>query len=60
MLAECGVTPEEVSNIFITHAHFDRMGNLEAFPNATVYIQERELSKWVWSLRCRSNDGFAG
>jgi len=50
VLAECGVTPEEVSNVFITHAHFDHMGNLEEFPNATVFIQERELSKWVWSM----------
>ena len=35
---------------FITHAHFDHMGNIEEFPNATFYIQERELSKWVWSM----------
>ena len=26
------------------------MGNIEDFPNATFYIQERELSKWVWSM----------
>ena len=50
VLAECGVAPEEVSTIFITHAHFDHTGNLEEFPNATVFIQERELSKWVWSM----------
>ena len=34
----------------MTHAHFDHMGNIEAFPNATFYIQERELSKWVWTM----------
>jgi N-acyl homoserine lactone hydrolase len=50
VLAECGVTPAEVSTIFITHCHFDHMGNMDAFPNATFYIQERELSKWVWSM----------
>ena len=50
VLAECGVSPEEVSSVFVTHAHFDHMGNLDAFPNATVYIQERELSKWVWAM----------
>src|SRR2546429_9668651 len=47
VLAECGVSPGDVSTIFITHAHFDHMGNLEQFPNATFYIQERELSQWV-------------
>jgi glyoxylase-like metal-dependent hydrolase (beta-lactamase superfamily II) len=50
VLAECGVAPEDVSTIFITHAHFDHMGNIEDFPNATFYLQERELSKWVWSM----------
>ena len=50
VLAECGVAPEDVSTIFITHAHFDHMGNIEEFPNATFYIQERELLKWVWAM----------
>jgi len=50
VLAECGVTPEDVSSVFLTHSHFDHMGNIEDFPNATFYIQERELSKWVWTL----------
>lgn len=50
VLAECGVSPDEVSSVFITHAHFDHMGNIEEFPNATFYMQERELSKWVWSM----------
>src|SRR5271169_3763786 len=50
VLAECGLTPEDVTSIFITHAHFDHMGNIEDFPNAKFYIQERELSKWVWAM----------
>src|SRR5579863_6876151 len=50
VLAECGLKPEDVSNIFITHAHFDHMGNIEDFPNAKFYLQERELSKWVWAM----------
>ncbi len=50
VLAECGISPEDVSNIFITHGHFDHMGNIEDFPNARFFIQERELSKWVWAM----------
>jgi glyoxylase-like metal-dependent hydrolase (beta-lactamase superfamily II) len=50
VLAECSIAPADVSTIFLTHAHFDHMGNIEDFPNATFYIQERELSKWVWTM----------
>lgn len=50
VLSECGVKPEDVDTVFVTHAHFDHMGNTDDFPNATFYIQERELSKWVWAM----------
>lgn len=50
VLAECGVGPQDVTHVFITHAHFDHMGGLEFFPNATFYIQERELTSWVSTM----------
>ena len=50
VLGECGVRPEDVDTVFITHAHFDHFGNVEDFPNATFYIQEREIAKWVWAM----------
>src|SRR5690349_16839567 len=50
VLAECGVKPADVSHVLITHAHFDHMGATDDFPNATFYLQERELSKWVWAM----------
>ncbi|MDD1790177.1 N-acyl homoserine lactonase family protein [Burkholderia gladioli] len=50
VLAECAVAPEDVDTVFITHAHFDHLGNTNDFPNATFYIQERELSKWIWAM----------
>lgn len=50
VLAECGAAPEDVTSIFITHAHFDHMGGTDDFPNAKFYVQERELSKWVWAM----------
>ena len=50
VLAECGVTPADVTTVLITHAHFDHMGGLDLFPNARFYIQKREIDKWVWAL----------
>jgi glyoxylase-like metal-dependent hydrolase (beta-lactamase superfamily II) len=50
VLAGIGLTPEVVDTVFITHAHFDHFGNVEDFPNATFYIQEREIAKWTWAM----------
>jgi glyoxylase-like metal-dependent hydrolase (beta-lactamase superfamily II) len=50
VLQKCDVKPEDVDSIFVTHGHFDHFGNVDAFPNAKVYIQEREISKWVWAM----------
>jgi len=50
VLAECGLTPADVDTVFVTHAHFDHFGNVEAFPNATFYIQRDEIEKWVWAM----------
>jgi N-acyl homoserine lactone hydrolase len=47
VLGEAGLKPEDVTDIFITHAHFDHMGGIALFPKATFYLQERELSAWV-------------
>ena len=49
VLAEVGLRPEDVSHVLLTHAHFDHAGNTDAFPKAVFYMQERELSKWVWA-----------
>lgn len=50
VLAKVGVRPDDIDTIFITHAHFDHMGNLQAFPNAHVYVQARELERWEYAL----------
>jgi N-acyl homoserine lactone hydrolase len=50
VLVELGLTPDQIEHVFLTHAHFDHMGGLDFFPKAKFYLQERELSKWVWTL----------
>ncbi|MFB2552048.1 N-acyl homoserine lactonase family protein [Ensifer soli] len=58
VLAECGIAPEDVTDILITHAHFDHMGAIHLFPNATFYVQKRELDKWAWALSLGSEYRF--
>jgi N-acyl homoserine lactone hydrolase len=50
VLGSCGVKPEDVTHVFVTHAHFDHFGGADHFSNAKFFIQERELSKWVWAM----------
>ena len=37
-----GVAPSDVTDIVISHAHWDHMGGIDLFPGATVWIQEDE------------------
>jgi N-acyl homoserine lactone hydrolase len=39
-----GVQPDEVTDVFLTHAHYDHAVNFTLFPAATVWIGEQELS----------------
>jgi glyoxylase-like metal-dependent hydrolase (beta-lactamase superfamily II) len=45
-LARLGVDPGSVSRLVLTHLHYDHTGNLDAFPEAELYVQERELEFW--------------
>jgi len=38
-----GVKPDEVTDIVISHAHWDHMGGIDLFPKATVWIQKDEF-----------------
>jgi glyoxylase-like metal-dependent hydrolase (beta-lactamase superfamily II) len=38
-----GVKPEEVTDVVISHAHWDHMGGIDLFPKATVWIQKEEF-----------------
>lgn len=58
VLDEVGVRPEDIDTVIVTHAHFDHFGNITAFPSATFYLQERELTQWVWALALPGNQQY--
>lgn len=43
ILESIGVSTEEITDIIITHSHFDHMGGIHLFPNAKIFIQSKEL-----------------
>ena len=50
LLEELGVTPGDVSDIVVSHAHYDHMGSIHKFPTAQIYLQKHELLSWVEAM----------
>jgi glyoxylase-like metal-dependent hydrolase (beta-lactamase superfamily II) len=50
LLGEMGVAADSVTDLIVTHAHFDHMGSIAQFPNAHVYIQKSELLSWYEAI----------
>lgn len=52
-LEELGVAPSDITDICITHLHFDHIGGLvtpegtAAFPQATLHIAKAEYDAWI-------------
>lgn len=46
-LAAIGVRPEDVTDIIVTHVHWDHADGVDLFPNARVWIQAEEYRHYV-------------
>ena len=42
-----GLQPEDLTDIVISHAHWDHMGGIDLFPKATVWIQKEEYAYYT-------------
>lgn len=58
LLREIGVTPDRVSDIVLSHAHFDHMGSIAEFPNARLFLQKREYLSWMEAFALPRQFGF--
>jgi glyoxylase-like metal-dependent hydrolase (beta-lactamase superfamily II) len=38
-----GVKPEDITDVVISHAHWDHMGGIDLFPHADIWIQKEEF-----------------
>ena len=58
MIAEIGVSADAVTDIVLSHAHFDHMGSIEQFPKATLHIQKSEFLSWIELMALPRQFGF--
>ena len=58
MLEEMGVARDDVSDIVLSHAHFDHMGSIAEFPKARLHIQKREYLSWLEAMALPRQYGF--
>src|SRR5262249_6406928 len=46
-VAKTGVKPEEITDIIISHMHWDHAGSMDQFPQARVWIQKDEYTYYT-------------
>lgn len=58
VLDAVGIEPAEVSDVLLTHLHFDHAGSLGLFPAARVFLSGREYRHWAGSTAEERRAGF--
>ncbi|EMJ98219.1 N-acyl homoserine lactonase family protein [Leptospira alstonii] len=43
LLKKCGIDPKEITDVVLTHFHFDHAGGIFLFPSATLHVQNHDL-----------------
>jgi glyoxylase-like metal-dependent hydrolase (beta-lactamase superfamily II) len=51
-LEALGTHPQDISDVILTHLHWDHAGNLDKLPNATFHIQDKEVDYATGRCMC--------
>lgn len=54
LLARVDVAANDVSDVIVTHMHYDHAGNLSAFPGALIHMQEAEMRYCTGRRMCHA------
>ncbi|MBI3309003.1 MAG: N-acyl homoserine lactonase family protein [Candidatus Melainabacteria bacterium] len=58
LLSRFNISPESVTDIILTHAHWDHAGGVHLFPNAKVWIQKGEFLDSVYLTQKGNKKGY--
>jgi glyoxylase-like metal-dependent hydrolase (beta-lactamase superfamily II) len=53
-LAALGHTAEDVTDVIVTHMHWDHLGHLANFPNARIHVHKQEMSHATGCAMCHA------
>jgi glyoxylase-like metal-dependent hydrolase (beta-lactamase superfamily II) len=51
-LAPLGLKADDITQLIVTHLHYDHAGGLHLFPNATIHLQELEMAYATGPCMC--------
>ncbi|MEP5730550.1 MAG: N-acyl homoserine lactonase family protein [Sulfitobacter sp.] len=51
-LAPLGLTPDDITEVIVTHLHYDHAGGLALFPNAHLHLQTAEMAYATGPCMC--------
>ena len=57
LLQRHGIASQAIDTLVLTHLHFDHAGNIDAFPNARIYVQRYEYESWKNAIVEFGGDG---
>jgi glyoxylase-like metal-dependent hydrolase (beta-lactamase superfamily II) len=62
MLKKINVDPASITDIILTHPHWDHIGGIDLFPNAMVWMQEQDFNYFVGTAWQKGGDSssFSG
>src|SRR5579871_5711730 len=54
LLGYLGVAANDITDVIVTHMHYDHAGNLPAFPGALIHMQEAEMRYCTGRCMCHA------
>lgn len=61
MLKRINVNPNDITDVIVTHPHWDHIGGIDLFPNAMIWMQKEDFNYFVgtaWQKSENPDNGF--
>ena len=59
VLKQININPTDITDLIITHPHWDHIGGIDLFPNAMVWMQEKDYNYFVGTAWQKDGDNSA-